>query len=148
LNTDTDRFDLARFVEAQETNYEDAFAEITAGQKRTHWCWYVFPQVAGLGSSAMSVRYAISGAEEAKAYLAHPLLGARLLQCVAAMSSRSNVGAAAILGQIDARKFHSCLTLFAQVSERDSLFHVALRQFFGSAPDAATVAVLSRREAP
>ena len=139
-----DPFELRRFVRAQEVNYGDAFAEIKAGLKRTHWSWYIFPQIAGLGSSAFSVRYAVSSLQEAGAYLAHPLLGPRLRECVAAMNSHETVSAAAILGQIDALKFRSCLTLFVQVSEPGSPFHQALTKFFGGLPDPATLQILSR----
>ncbi len=139
-----DPFELARFVRAQQVNYQDALAEITAGLKRSHWSWYIFPQVAGLGSSAMSVRYAITGLPEAKAYLAHPVLGSRLRECVGAMNARSTASAASILGDVDALKFHSCLTLFSLVAEPGSPFHQALAKYFAGAPDPATSAILSR----
>ncbi len=140
--TTDDPYDLARFVAAQSSNYADALAELRAGCKRTHWSWYVLPQLAGLGASAMSVRYAISGLAEARAYLAHPLLGARLRECVAAMNGHDGLAAAAILGEVDALKFHSCITLFAQVAEPGSPFHEALARYFAGVPDAATLALL------
>ncbi|MGE0310086.1 MAG: DUF1810 domain-containing protein [Lautropia sp.] len=138
-----DPFDLDRFVKAQRTDYDNALAELRAGRKRTHWIWFVLPQLAGLGSSAMSSRYALSGLDEASAYLAHPLLGARLRTCVDAMNRHQGRPAAAILGEVDARKFHSCATLFAQVAEPGSPFHAALDGFFGGAPDDATLKILS-----
>ena len=141
MNTD-DPHDLDRFVAAQSATYADALAELRAGCKRTHWSWYVLPQLAGLGSSAISVRYAIAGPDEARAYLAHPLLGARLRECVAAMNRHEGTAAAAILGEVDARKFHSCATLFAQVAEPGSCFHEALARYFAGVPDAATLARL------
>ena len=138
-----DRFDLDRFVRAQSENYEEALAELRAGQKRTHWSWYVLPQIRGLGASEMSVRYAISGAAEARAYLRHPILGARLLECVAAMNAQKGLSAAEILGPVDAQKFYSCLTLFAAVSAEGSAFHAALRKYFSGAPDSTTLAKLA-----
>jgi uncharacterized protein (DUF1810 family) len=136
--THDDPFDLARFVRAQAANYDEALAELRAGRKRTHWIWYVLPQLRGLGTSPMSVRYAISGLAEARAYLAHPVLGPRLVACVQAMLSHVGTPPEVILGGIDARKFHSCLTLFARVSAPDSVFHRALAAFFGGQEDEAT----------
>lgn len=141
MNTD-DPYDLARFVAAQSINYADALAELRAGRKRTHWSWYVLPQLAGLGASAMSVRYALAGLAEARAYLAHPLLGARLRACVAAMNGHEGITAATILGEVDARKFHSCITLFAQVAEPGSPFHEALDRYFAGVSDVATLSLL------
>lgn len=137
-----DPFDLARFVDAQAANYDQALAELRAGLKRTHWSWYVLPQIAGLGMSAMSARYAISGLPEARAYLNHPLLGPRLRDCVAAINAHQDVSAAQILGSVDARKFHSCVTLFSQVADEGSVFHRALGTHFGGAPDPSTLAIL------
>ena len=138
-----DPFGLHRFVEAQSVNYADALAELRAGHKRTHWSWYVFPQLRGLGSSAMSVRYAIASLAEAGAYLAHPVLGPRLRACVEAMNIHASRDAADMLGEVDARKFHSCITLFSRVAEPGSPFHTALARFFGGAPDAATLGLLA-----
>ena len=136
-------FDLDRFVQAQQENYAEALAELRAGRKRTHWSWYVLPQLQGLGSSAMSIRYAISGLPEAKAYLAHLLLGARLVECVAAVNQYAGTKPETILGNIDARKFHSCITLFARASEPGSVFHQALAMHFGNLEDQATLALLA-----
>lgn len=138
-----DTFDLDRFVQAQQDNYADALSELRAGRKRTHWSWYVLPQLRGLGSSAMSVRYAISGLPEAKAYLAHPVLGARLAECVAAINQHAGTQPATLLGDIDARKFHSCITLFARASDPGSVFHQALAMHFGAQEDQATLALLA-----
>jgi len=138
-----DPFDLARFVQAQEGCHDEALAEIRAGRKRTHWSWFVLPQVAGLGSSAMSQRYAISGLAEARAYLAHPVLGARLRECVAAMNAHGgHRSAQAVLGDIDALKFRSCLTLFAKAAPDDALFREGLRRFFEGRPDPVTLELL------
>lgn len=139
-----DPFNLHRFVEAQAVNNHEALAEIRAGRKQTHWSWYVLPQVRGLGTSPMSQRFAISGLAEARAYSAHPVLGARLRECVAAMNAHTGKSAAAVLGEIDAQKFHSCLTLFARVAEEGSPFRAALAQYFDGREDAATVAILAR----
>ena len=140
-----DPFDLDRFVTAQAENYEEALAELRAGQKHTHWSWYVLPQIRGLGSSEMSVRYAISGAPEAEAYLSHRVLGPRLLECVAAINAHRSLSAADILGPVDAQKFHSCATLFAAVSAEGSPFHAALDKYFSGVRDRNTVAILARQ---
>lgn len=142
-----DPHDLRRFLEAQAVNYEKALAELRGGLKRSHWSWYVLPQVRGLGSSAMSVRYGISGLPEAEAYLEHPILGPRLLECVAAMNAHRGRNAEAILGTIDAKKFHSCLTLFAQVAGTGTAFQESLEKYFSGVQDAATMAILRRQPA-
>jgi uncharacterized protein (DUF1810 family) len=140
-----DPHDLERFVAAQASNYDEALAELRAGRKRSHWMWYVLPQLRGLGTSPMSVRYGIVGLEEARAYLAHPVLGPRLLACVAAMNAHSGRSAEAILGGIDARKFHSCLTLFARAAgAAGAPFRAALEKYYGGIEDASTVALLGR----
>jgi len=139
-------YDLDRFVEAQAGDYDTALAELRGGRKRTHWIWYILPQLRGLGRSAMSSRYGIAGLGEARAYLAHPVLGARLRECVTVLNEHGTMSAAEILGDTDAQKFHSCVTLFAAVAEGGSPFHVALDLFFDGKPDAATVARLSESE--
>lgn len=138
-------FDLERFVEAQADNYAFALAELRAGKKQTHWSWYVLPQIKGLGSSAMSFRYAISGAREAKAYLDHPVLGSRLQETVAAIGVHENSSAVEILGAVDAQKFHSCVTLFAAVSAKGSPFHQALARHFSNSPDQTTLKILANQ---
>ena len=138
-----DPFDLDRFVTAQHETYAAALAELRAGRKRTHWSWYVLPQLQGLGASAMSVRYGISGLPEARAYLAHPVLGARLVECVAAIDQQAGTTPETLLGPIDARKFHSCITLFARACEPGSVFHQALAVHFGGQEDPATPALLA-----
>lgn len=140
-----DPFDLDRFVEAQAENYGEALAELRAGAKRSHWSWYVLPQIKGLGMSAMSVRYAISGVREASAYLAHPILGARLRETFAAINSHKRLSAADILGPVDAQKFHSCATLFASVSPEGSPFHASLARFFANTRDRSTLAILEKQ---
>jgi uncharacterized protein (DUF1810 family) len=138
-------YDLNRFVEAQSENYGEAMAELRAGEKRTHWSWYIFPQIRGLGSSPTSIRYAIGSLAEAVAYLEHPLLGPRLRECVAALNSHRALGAAAVLGEIDARKFQSCLTLFSQAAPAERMFRDALSRFFDGEHDAATLKILAKQ---
>lgn len=138
-----DPFELSRFLQAQDGSYAQALSELRAGRKRSHWIWFVFPQVLGLGSSAMSVRYAIRSLDEAKAYLDHPVLGERLRQCVAAMCSHTGLAAVDILGGIDARKFHSCLTLFSLADPTERCFGEALDRYFSGERDAATLALVS-----
>ena len=132
---------LDRFVQAQEGHYAQALAELKAGRKTSHWIWFVLPQLRGLGRSSMAHEYGIAGRAEAEAYLAHPLLGARLRECVQVMLAHSQCSAASILGEIDAMKFRSCLTLFGAVST-DPLFSRALDRFYGGERDAATLALL------
>lgn len=133
----TERYDLERFVTAQAGVYPAALAELRAGEKRSHWMWFVFPQIAGLGRSAMAAAYAIGSIEEARAYLAHPVLGPRYLECVGALLAHRGRSAAAIMGSVDAMKLRSSLTLFAAAGAGGSV-NKALRAFFGG-PDAATL---------
>lgn len=137
-----DRHNLARFVSAQQPVYAQALGELREGRKRSHWMWFIFPQIEGLGHSAMAQRYAVSGRPEAEAYLAHPLLGERLRDCTEAMLSHKDRSAHAILGSPDDLKFHSSMTLFDAVSKKGSAFGQALLQFYGGKPDEATLARL------
>ena len=139
----TDSYDLNRFVEAQGVNYASALAELHAGRKRSHWMWYVFPQMRGLGSSAMSVRYGISSEEEARAYLNHPVLGARLIECAEAVLAIDNRSASEIFGSPDDMKLRSCATLFAHVSPPGSVFERLLDQYYGSERDPNTLNFLA-----
>ena len=134
----SDPHDLGRFLAAQEGEYEAALREITAGRKRTHWMWYVFPQLAGLGSSAMAQRYAIRSADEARAYLAHPVLGERLRACAQAALGHEGKSATEIFGTPDDLKLRSSATLFAAVSEEGSVFHRLLARFYPAGADPAT----------
>ena len=118
----SDDHDLNRFVEAQRSAYENALAAVRSGRKRSHWMWYVFPQLAGLGRSATSRHYAIRNADEANAYLEHPLLGPRLVECAAAVLEIDGRSAYEIFGSPDDLKLHSCATLFARVSAPGSVF--------------------------
>lgn len=133
--------DLDRFVSAQADTYGQALAELRAGHKASHWMWFVFPQIAGLGRSDTARFYAIRNASEARAYLAHPVLGPRLIAATqAAIAARGS--AAAIFGGIDAVKLRSAMTLFAAVAEDPAPFVAALDRFFDGARDAATLALL------
>lgn len=135
---------LERFVEAQGPVYAQALAEIRRGAKRTHWMWFVFPQLAGLGRSATAERYAIEDMAEARAYLAHPLLGSRYVECVSALQDLPGSDPAAIFGTVDAMKLRSSLTLF-EAAGGDSLFGAALDRWFGGERDEKTLALLQRR---
>ena len=135
-----DPFDLARFVAAQEGSYDRALAEIRRGRKTSHWMWYVFPQLAGLGRSAMAQHYAFRSTGEARAYLAHPLLGARLRECIAALAALEQADAERVFGGIDAVKLRSSLTLFVAAGG-GAAFADALARWFGE-PDPATLALL------
>lgn len=137
--------DLDRFVEAQEPVFADAVAELRSGRKRTHWMWFVFPQLRGLGHSAMAERYGIADLAEARAYLAHPLLRARLREATQAMLANAGADARAVLGEPDDAKLRSCLTLFAEAAERDedrALFEKALDAFYAGELDPRTLAML------
>ncbi len=137
-------FDLGRFTEAQAATWPAALAELKAGRKRSHWMWFIFPQIAGLGPSPMAVHYAIGSAEEARAYLADPVLGSRLREGVAAMLAHRERRAEAILGGIDALKFRSSLTLFEHVADDPALFAEALDAFCDGARDERTLELLGR----
>jgi uncharacterized protein (DUF1810 family) len=136
-----DPFALRRFVAAQEPVYLRVLEELRDGRKRSHWMWFVFPQVAGLGRSPMAERYAISGREEARAYLAHPVLGARLRECTAAVLAHGERSAHDIFGGPDDLKFRSSMTLFVEAGGGEP-FAAALACFFGGIPDQATLGLL------
>jgi len=136
---------LQRFVDAQASTYEQARSELAAGQKRSHWMWFIFPQIRGLGSSSMAQRFAISGTAEASDYLAHPVLGARLRECTDLVNTIEGRSIEQIFGYPDDLKFHSSMTLFAQVSEDDAVFTTALGRYFFGKADRAT---MERLQAP
>jgi uncharacterized protein (DUF1810 family) len=140
-----DPHDLARFVEAQDRDYAHALAEIRSGRKRSHWMWYVFPQLEGLGASPTSRHFAIKSADEARAYLAHPVLGPRLLECAEALLHVNAGSAHDIFGSPDDFKLRSCATLFASVSQQDSVFHRVLDKYFAGEPDDRTLQLLAAR---
>ena len=135
---------LTRFVHAQDAGgtYDTALAELRAGHKRSHWMWFVLPQLAGLGRSATAQRYAIADLDEARAYLAHPVLGPRLRDCARALTALDTTDPVAVLGGIDAQKLRSSMTLFAHAAPDEPLFRAVLDQYFGGAEDDATTSRL------
>jgi uncharacterized protein (DUF1810 family) len=137
-----DPFNLQRFVDAQEGVIDDVRAELSAGRKRSHWMWFVFPQIAGLGHSEMARHYAIQSRAEAAAYLAHPVLGVRLVELTTILNGLEDRRAEDIFGYPDDMKFHSSMTLFAMSATDPAVFDKALHLFFGGRPDDATVARL------
>ncbi len=138
-----DPFHLKRFVDAQAGTFERAKVELERGRKRSHWMWFMLPQLRGLGSSAMADEFGITGSAEARAYLAHPILGPRLIELTALAMRTEGKSAHDIFGSPDDLKFHSSLTLFALVADDDTPFRAALDRFFSGQLDAATVRLLS-----
>ncbi|HEX6991897.1 MAG TPA: DUF1810 domain-containing protein [Gemmatimonadales bacterium] len=139
--TESNLHSLDRFLTAQKPVYDQVLTELSDGRKRTHWMWFIFPQIAGLGTSETSRRFAIRNLDEARAYLAHPILGARLRQCAALLLQLRDRSAHEIFGSPDDLKLHSSATLFAQVSPSGSVFRQLLDQFFGSEEDTRTLAL-------
>jgi uncharacterized protein (DUF1810 family) len=135
-----DPYDLQRFVAAQDAGgtYDHAIAELRGGHKTSHWMWFVFPQIAGLGYSSASRTYAITSLEEARAYLAHPVLGARLIECAAILTGVPGRTAEQIFGGVDAQKLRSSMTLFIHAAPGEPVFRQVLDQYFGGVPDSAT----------
>lgn len=142
----SDAFDLERFVKAQDLNYENVILELTAAKKTTHWMWFIFPQLAGLGSSPTAREFAIKSTEEAIAYLEHPVLGRRLCQCIEIVLMHNQKRIEEIFGSPDYLKFKSCMTLFYLVSRDQEIFKKALDQFFDSKLDENTKLLLGNRE--
>lgn len=140
----SNRHDLQRFVSAQETVWQQVLAELRSGHKRTHWMWFVFPQLQGLGHSAMARRYAISGLDEATAYLEHELLRSRLKTCCKIVNSLEGASVAQIFGHPDDLKFHSSMTLFAHVAGEQSPYQAALIKYFNGQEDAQTLRLLKQ----
>jgi uncharacterized protein (DUF1810 family) len=137
-----DPHDLNRFLEAQAAVYDRALSELRDGRKRSHWMWFIFPQLAGLGSSPMSHRYSIRSIEEAREYLAHPVLGRRLLECTQAVLSVDDLSATEILGSPDDMKLRSSATLFANVAGRGSVFERILEKYYDGRRDSRTEELL------
>jgi uncharacterized protein (DUF1810 family) len=137
-----DPHDLDRFVQAQAPVYPQVLAELRAGCKRSHWMWFVFPQLAGLGHSAMARRYAIASLPEAQSYLAHPVLGPRLRECSALVLAVPHGDVHRIFGVPDDLKFHSCMTLFHRAAPQEPVFGQCLAKYFGGRQDAMTLAAL------
>jgi uncharacterized protein (DUF1810 family) len=138
-NFSADRYNLNRFVQAQAHVFEDVLSELRAGMKMSHWMWFVFPQIRGLGRSPTAIEYAISGLDEARAYLAHPILGPRLKQCTRLVLEVGGRSALEIFGSPDDMKFRSCMTLFDEASPDDDIFVRALQKYFQGSPDRLTL---------
>lgn len=138
----SDPYNLQRFVDAQQAVFDTVRDELRAGRKRSHWMWFIFPQIQGLGSSEMARRFAISSLDEARAYLQHPVLGARLRECSALVAAVNGRTIEEIFGYPDDRKFRSSMTLFANASPEDKIFSECLSKYFEGAPDPATLARL------
>ncbi len=137
---------LERFIAAQESIYQQVVNELSAGRKRSHWMWFIFPQLAGLGFSAMAQHYAIGSLAEARAYLVHPVLGARLRECSALVLAVQGATVHGIFGSPDNMKFHSSMTLFAQAAPDEALFRDCLDKYFGGVPDRATLDLLHKEK--
>ena len=142
LGNSTDPYDLERFVEAQSRVLEQVRSELRAGSKRGHWMWFVFPQMKGLGMSETSRFYGIGSREEAVAYLKHPALGLRLVECTRLVLGVKSRTAKQIFGEVDALKFHSSMTLFGEISLRETAFAEAIEMYFDGEKDAATLEIL------
>ena len=138
-------FNLQRFIEAQDQVYEIALEELRAGDKRSHWMWYIFPQIKGLGRSFMSQKFAIESLEEAKSYLAHTILGYRLVECTQIVLDLKSRTAEQIFSYPDDLKFRSCMTLFEQAADDQEVFRLALLKYFEGQPDAQTLEILRAR---
>jgi uncharacterized protein (DUF1810 family) len=137
-----DPFHLDRFLDAQASTYTQARAELSGGQKRSHWMWFIFPQIRGLGSSPTAQHFALSGLDEARAFLAHPVLGPRLRECTALVNAHPDLSVDRIFGYPDNLKFHSSITLFAEAAPEEAVFTEALDTFFSGRRDSATLKVL------
>ena len=137
-------YDLERFVKAQAQDYEQALGEIRAGRKRSHWIWYIFPQLKGLGFSFPSEYYGITDEGEAKQYLAHPVLGARLMEITTALLELTGNDPLAVMGHPDDLKLLSSMTLFAQISDRGSIFHQVIEKYYGGGYDKRTLQMLGK----
>jgi uncharacterized protein (DUF1810 family) len=140
----TDPFDLQRFLDAQSSVYNDVLGELRAGRKESHWMWFTFPQIQGLGHSPTAVRFAIKSREEADAYAKHAILGARLRECTELVNAVNNRSASQIFGYPDDLKFRSSMTLFAETAGGASVFRQALEKYFAGEPDEQTIAALGQ----
>ena len=139
----SDPYDLRRFVDAQESVYRSVVAELRAGRKRSHWIWFIFPQLRGLGRSATAIRYGIASRDEAAAYLAHPVLGPRLRECTRLVAQVDGRSIEEIFGWPDNLKVRSSMTLFAQATDDNADFQAVLEKYYGGEPDPATIDILS-----
>jgi len=139
-----DEFDAKRFIDAQKNSYDMALAEIKSGRKQSHWMWYIFPQLKGLGKSGTSDYYGLNGIKDAKAYIEDPILGVRLLEISRALLDQNEKTAEEILGYIDAKKLKSCMTLFKEAAPELQIFDDVLKQFYNGRPDYRTLHLLGR----
>ena len=139
-----DPYNLQRFIDAQQPVYMQVLSELRAGHKQTHWIWFIFPQLSGLGHSATARYFAIQSLDEARTYLRHPTLGRRLRDCTELINQFQYRAVEEILGPVDALKFRSCMTLFLQAAEEDSIFLVSLKLFFAGQLDSPTLNLLNR----
>ena len=137
-----DKFYLSRFIDAQNGIYESVLKELKQGKKRSHWMWFIFPQIDGLGTSYTSKQYSIKSIEEAREYLKHPILGSRLVECATIVSGINNVSAKHIFGFPDFLKFHSSMALFSVVTMDQQIFRKTLEKFYNGEPDKKTLAIL------
>ena len=150
MSESNDRFNLLRFLEAQSgslpagSSYQQALAELKNGRKISHWMWYIFPQIVGLGSTNYALTYAIESLDEAEGYLSHPILGRRLIECSEAVLAVGGKSADEILGDIDSMKLRSSMTLFELVSEPESVFASVLDKYYGGERDVRTLQILNR----
>lgn len=139
------KYNLQRFISAQEHSYKTALSEIRNGEKVSHWIWYIFPQLKGLGHSQRSKYYGIKNIDEAKNYLAHPILGARLLEITEALLNLNENNPLKVMGSPDDLKLKSCMTLFAYISEDGSIFHQVLEKYFDRNQDESTLSIIKGR---
>jgi uncharacterized protein (DUF1810 family) len=140
----SDAFDPRRFVDAQSPIYDNVLAELRAGRKQSHWIWFIFPQIQGLGRSPTAERFAIKSGAEAQGYAKHPILGPRLRECTELVNAIENRTASQIFGYPDDLKFHSSMTLFAETAPRPLIFRQALGKYFGGEPDIRTITILAK----
>jgi uncharacterized protein (DUF1810 family) len=141
-----DPYQLARFIDAQEPVYENVLRELRAGRKRTHWMWFIFPQIHGLGHSATAQHFAIKSLDEARAYLNHPILGQRVLECARLVSEIKDRSVSEIFGFPDDLKFRSCITLFARAAKEPGIFGELLKRYFQGEEDSKTVEILAKSQ--
>ena len=139
-------YDLSRFLKAQESDYETALAEIRSGRKRSHWIWYIFPQLKGLGFSTLSYHYGIDDIDEAKAYMKDPVLSARLIEISEALLTLRSSNPGAVMGYPDDLKLRSCMTLFQAANPESRTFQAVLDKFFSGKPDEKTLRILKNQE--
>lgn len=142
MRSNRSEHDFDDFVDAQQACYRQVVAELRSGEKRTHWMWFIFPQIKGLGQSEMAWRFGLADLDAARAYLAHPVLGPRLIECASIVLQHDGVSAESILGSVDAMKLRSCMTLFDRAAPAEAVFRQVLDQFYQGKPDEWTLRLL------